>query len=172
MAKQSALTEQERADLVAYLDGELEGAAARSLEAKLTLDPAARAEADALKRTWDLLDYLPRAEPSPSFTYRTLERLTPVPAGRRFGPGRRWRPWALGMGWAAAVLAACVGGYAGMRLVRPRGPDGPDPRQQDQELVRDLRVIENKRLYEAVEDVEFLEKLDRPDLFGDDNADS
>jgi hypothetical protein len=76
------------------------------------------------------------------------------------------------MGWAAAVLAACVGGYAGMCLVRPRGPDGPDPRQQDQELVRDLRVIENKRLYEAVEDVEFLEKLDRPDLFGDDNADS
>jgi hypothetical protein len=30
-----------------------------------------------------------------------------------------------------------------------------------------LRVIENKRLYEEGEDMDFLHELDRPDLFGD-----
>src|SRR5262249_41070651 len=67
------LTDEDRANLVAYLDGELDAEAAQALEAKLSVDPTARAEADALKRTWELLDYLPRPEPSPSFTHRTLE---------------------------------------------------------------------------------------------------
>src|SRR4051812_30678918 len=75
----SGLSEQERADLVAYLDGELTGEAARALEAKITLDPQARAEAETLKRTWELLDFLPKPEPSASFTHRTLSRINPVP---------------------------------------------------------------------------------------------
>jgi anti-sigma factor RsiW len=36
------------AELVAYLDGELDAAAARRVEAKLASDPAARARADEL----------------------------------------------------------------------------------------------------------------------------
>ncbi len=73
MADKQPLSEQEKADLVAYLDGELGGEAARSLEAKITLDPAARSEAETLKRTWDLLDYLPR------------------PRRRRASPTARWK---------------------------------------------------------------------------------
>ena len=65
MPNSSPLNERERADLVAWLDGELEG-------------EAARAEADALRKTWELLDYLPRPEPSASFTHRTLSRLAPA----------------------------------------------------------------------------------------------
>jgi len=80
MTEPSHFSEQERADLVAYLDGELTGEAARALEAKLSLDPAARAEADALRRTWELLDFLPRPQPSLRFTHRTLERLSPLRA--------------------------------------------------------------------------------------------
>ncbi|MGL4555560.1 MAG: anti-sigma factor family protein, partial [Gemmataceae bacterium] len=53
------LTARERADLVAYLDGELSGEAAESMEAKLNLDPRMRAEAESLKKAWDLLDFLP-----------------------------------------------------------------------------------------------------------------
>lgn len=63
------------AELVAYLDGELEAAAARRVEARLASDPLARARAAALKKTFDLLDYLPRPEPSTTFTTRTLDRL-------------------------------------------------------------------------------------------------
>ena len=159
MADKQPLNEQEKADLVAYLDGELAGEAARSLEAKITLDPAARSEAETLKRTWDLLDYLPRPQPSPSFTNRTLERLTPVRAKAAL---RKRRPWLVGAGWAAALLAAVAAGYAGVGLaVRP-------PANPDQDLARDLRVIENKRYYDRVDDLDYLKQLDQSDLFGDD----
>jgi anti-sigma factor RsiW len=164
MTNTGPLNDEERADLVAYLDGELAGEAARALEAKLSLNPEARAEADALRRTWDLLDYLPRPEPSPSFTHRTLSRI--VPAQSRPGaPGawQRGRRWLVGVGWAAALLLAGLTGYAGYNLLAPREPG-------DKELVRDLRLIENKRLYDLVEDLEFLRALDDPDLFGDDNT--
>jgi anti-sigma factor RsiW len=163
MAKQSALTEQERADLVAYLDGELGRAESQALDAKLSLHPEARAEADALRRAWDLLDFLPRREPSPSFTERTMSRLPLASVRRRPGVVRRGRgPFWWG-GWAAAVLLAALGGYAGFRWGVPREPG-------ERELVRDLRVIENKRYYDSVEDLDFLRKLDQPDLFGDEEG--
>jgi anti-sigma factor RsiW len=160
----SPLNEREQADLVAYLDGELAGDAARAMETRLSLDPAVRAEAEALKRTWELLDFLPRPEPSATFTNRTLEKLPPVSAS---GPSSwlGWGPRLFGLVWAASLLLGVVAGYAGYNLLVSREPG-------DKELVRDLRLIENKRYYEAVEDVEFLRELDRPDLFGEDPADS
>ena len=164
MADKPPLTEQEKADLVAYLDGELGGEAARSLEAKISLDPVARAEAETLKRTWDLLDYLPKPEPSPSFTNRTLEKLAPVRA--KAAAARKPQPWLVGAGWAAAVLAAVAAGYAGVGLVvKP-------PANPDQDLTRDLRVIENKRYYDRVDDLDYLKQLDQSDLFGDDGPGS
>ena len=165
MSKSSSLTEQERADLVAYLDGELTEEAARSLETKLSLEPAARAEADSLKRTWELLDYLPKPQPSPSFTHRTLEKLAPIRTQAAPRPRRRF-PWPVGVGWAAAVLAAAAAGYAGVSITTT------PPVNPDQDLVRDLRIIENKRYYDRVDDLEFLKQLDEPDLFGDDVAGS
>lgn len=78
MSEPSPLSERERADLVAYLDGELTGEAARALEGKLSRHPEVRAEAEALRRTWAMLDFLPRAKPSTDFTHRTMEKLTPI----------------------------------------------------------------------------------------------
>jgi hypothetical protein len=76
------------AELVAYLDGELDPAAARKVEARLAKDPAARARAAELKKSFDLLDYLPRPEPSPTFTTRTLDKLPAIrPAVVGAGPG-------------------------------------------------------------------------------------
>jgi hypothetical protein len=131
MAERQPLSEQDRADLVAYLDGELKGEAARALQAKLQLHPEARAEAEALARTWDLLDYLPRAEPSPAFTERTLSRLV-VPT-RRLTTTRR-RPWLWGALWAAGLLAAFACGLAGYNLLAPRRP--PEVRENpDQQFL-------------------------------------
>ena len=70
------LNDDEKADLVAYLDGELDEPATQAVEAKIAADPDARAELDALKQTWGMLDYLPKTNPSPNFTNRTLERLS------------------------------------------------------------------------------------------------
>src|SRR5437764_5906332 len=123
------LDDAQREDLVAYLDGELDEETARALEAKLSLDSAVRAEADQLRRTWELLDYLPKAEPSASFTHRTLDRVSALrPGGAEpAGAGRR-RPWLVGLGWAAAALLAVTVGYAGVHLVYP-------PDRSDEELV-------------------------------------
>ena len=160
MSEPSQLSESERADLVAYLDGELTGEVSRALEAKLSLNPQARAEADALRQTWQMLDYLPRPQPTASFTHRTMERLTPLQSGER-----RWRTRCLGLGWAAALLLAGWSGYAGYNWFAPREPG-------DRELIHDLRLIENKRLYDRIEDLDFWRALDKPELFGDDPASS
>src|SRR5207247_35678 len=101
------LSEKDSDDRVAYLDGELDEDTAPQLEAKLTLDPEARAEADALEQTWGLLDYLPRPEPSPSFTHRTLERLAVRTSSIRKSAAARWL---VRLGWAAAVLLALGAG--------------------------------------------------------------
>ena len=70
------------------------------------------------------------------------------------------RVW-FGVGWAAALWLSVWGGNRGYRALSPREPG-------EQELVRDLRVIENKRFYDLVDDIDFLKKLDDPDLFGED----
>jgi anti-sigma factor RsiW len=152
MPERRPLTDEERADLVAYLDGQLDEPKAEEVAARLSLDPHVRSEADALDRVWGLLDYLPTAEPSPTFTHRTLERLTiRRPARRR---------WAVALGWAAAVLVAATAGFAGTAFLVPRD-------RTDEALARDLRVIDNRRLYEPIDDWDFLLELSQPDLFGD-----
>jgi anti-sigma factor RsiW len=163
MTKPTPLNDQERADLVAYLDGELTGEAARALEAKLSLHPEARAEAESLRRAWELLDYLPRPEPSSGFTGRTLSKLAPLrPPPPVAAPGRRWRWRGLlfGLAWAGALLLAALGGYAGFDRLVPREPT-------DEELLRDVRILENRRYYDLVDNVDFLRELDQPDLFGE-----
>src|SRR5262245_42756357 len=150
MADSSPLNKQEQADLVAYLDGELKGEAAQRVETRIALDPSVRAEAEALRRTWDLLDFLPRPELSSDFTQRTVSQAVPVRAGAKSAAAAPYRlPWLLGAGWAAAVLVAAAAGYTGSQLLVPKQPGEP-------ELVRDLRIIENKRLYELVGDMDFL----------------
>jgi anti-sigma factor RsiW len=165
MSEQQPLSDQERDDLVAYLDGELSEEEARALDAKLNLHPQARSEAEALRRTWELLDFLPRPEPSATFTHRTLERVVPLSGqalARSHQVRQRVRTGLFALGWAAALLLASVGGYAGYQVVNPPGPT-------EEDLVRDLRLIENKPLYDLVGDIEYLRALDDPSLFGVDD---
>jgi anti-sigma factor RsiW len=165
MKKPLHLSDDERAELVAFLDGELAGDAARAVEARINVDAAYRAEADSLKRAWEMLDFLPKSEPEPHFTERTLSKLSPVSsAGGRTSPvpERSWWFWpAVAGGWAVAFCVVLGLAYRGFGLAVPREPVEAD-------LVRDLRLIENKKAYENVEDFEFLRQLDQPDLFGED----
>jgi anti-sigma factor RsiW len=163
MSDPHSLNEHDRADLVAYLDGELRAEAARALEARISREPQVREEVVTLKRTWDLLDLLPQPEPSPDFTHRTVSRLELSRVGVTRPGWRHWRPYLFGAGWAAALVLAWFGGMGVYRLLAPR-------QVGDAELVRDLRLIENKRLYEVGEDIEFLKQLDHPELFGDERG--
>jgi hypothetical protein len=153
----------EDADLVAYLDGELHGDDARDVEGQLALDPAARARAEALKKTYDLLDFLPRTEPSPDFASRTLTHLGSAASGSAVRPVATPRPWAKAVGWAVAVLAAGGLGYAGHLLARPHlEAAAPAKRASEQ-----VRLLERLPLLLGADDLDFLHKLDAPDLFGE-----
>jgi anti-sigma factor RsiW len=164
----AALNEEDRANLVAYLDGELDEAATQAMEARLNLEPQLRAEADALRQTWGLLDYLPKAEPSATFTNRTLERLSlekmpvstqlAIPAQGRL----TWRSAAL---WAGGLVAATA---AGLGIGYYLGDPGPDASAEaDAPMIRHLRVAERWRYYENAEDLDFMRQLAQPDLFGE-----
>jgi anti-sigma factor RsiW len=172
MAESQPLNDDERAELIAYLDGELARTEAQSVEKRLHADPRYRAEADALRRTWNLLDFLPKPEPSANFTNRTVDRIgamRPAAGTSTGGPARRWL---LGLGWAAAVLLAVFVGYGATgRLVPGLPPAGRDlTPEAEQQLVRDLRLMEMMSLYQYVDDIPFLNELDRPELFGDDHG--
>jgi anti-sigma factor RsiW len=172
MANLPPLSEEERAELVAYLDGELPKPAAQALEAKLNTDPRLRTEVDTLRHTWEMLDYLPKPGPSANFTSRTLDRVSAIrPVSRPLKIGGRWRPWALGIGWAAAVFVAAVTGYSGGHWLSNRThQSAPDHAVDVQpQLVKDFHVIENRQLYERVDDMDFLRALLDPELFGEDN---
>src|SRR5262245_24325097 len=168
------LTDADRADLVAYLDGELGPDEQQGVEARLGRDPAARAEADTFKRVWELLDYLPRAEPSTDFTQRTLSRVSalPVEAVRPPASPPAAVPWyprpALGYpAWAALLVLALAWGY---RLAPPPEPAAPPPVDLDTDPVfaREPRLIELLPLYLPVETLDYLLRLDAPDAFEDD----
>ncbi len=160
------LTDEDREELTAYLDGEAEPDVRTRVEARLNRDPHWRAEADALKKAWDMLDHLPRTEPSATFTSQTLTKLSALRPTSSTTislpiPGRRI-PW--------AMIAMAVGGLMlgwiitnGLLKNRQRSLDLNDP-----QLVQDLRLIDGLPLYTSVESLEFLQSLDHPERFGAD----
>jgi anti-sigma factor RsiW len=165
------LSEEDRENLVAYLDGELDEETARAIEARINVDPDVRAEADALKQAWEMLDFLPRPEPSSNFTHRTMERLTlQGPLSTMTMPrqrdGRRGPSWLLR---TAGLIFVAAAGFALAVLLWPKPPPSTGSDQLDAILIEDMRVIENKHLYDHVEDLDFLKKLDEADLFDADS---
>lgn len=145
-------------ELVAYLDGELPPALAEAVEKRLARDPDYRRRLHDLQRAWDLLDVLPRTEPSAAFTSSTLEMVavhaeSAAATADRHRTRRRWFVAAVASG---GVLASSLLGWTlGNRL-------WPSP---DEPLLRDLPVVERVDEYLLAEDIEFLRLLDQAGLF-------
>jgi anti-sigma factor RsiW len=168
MAEPQSLNDGEREELIAYLDGELTEIEAQSVEKKLHGDPKYRAEADALRQTYNLLDYLPRPAPSQAFTNRTLERVSVVRPTLALPSSGGLRRWVLRLCWVAAVLLVGLAGYAGVaRLPSSQKATQDLTEEQEAELARDYRVLEELGQAQHVNDIFLLYELDRPDLFGD-----
>ena len=153
---------------------ELDERAAEAMATKLSLDAKLRAKAEAYQRTWDILDVLPRPEPSSSFTTRTLSHAIPVPSGQQIVPPSSLtlqtmpafptpRP-SVGF-WIASiaiVVAAGTGGYFAHRAWAP----APKVVAADPPL-EDYPLMKNLRLYRNVDDMDYLKRLDSPEMFGD-----
>ena len=126
------LNPEERANLVAYIDGELTDHESRVIATKLTQSATARHEVDSLKKTWELLEYLDRPHASEAFPERTLTSIRAIETR-----GSSWDYEGAVMGLAGARLALVVGrggGFAVARLradsvglARPQRPARPRP---------------------------------------------
>ncbi len=186
-------TDELTAELVAYLDGELDPQRNEAVSAKISINSKVRAEADSLKRTWDLLDHLPRPEPSPNFTERTLSRIEPLRQTSPTAPTiNGLAPAALRTSSTAPIPMAPVAKSVRQRLISAalwtisifglagagfvvRGQIAErlramDEREQDAKILSERRLLQNLRAYRHVDDLEFLEALDSPDLFGVEQA--
>lgn len=163
--EQQRLSPGERASLVAYLDGELNEAETRAISTKLTQSPTARREVEALEKTWELLEHLPRLKAPDDFTERTLTGVrTFEEKGGRLETAlarllRRSSQVALWVGLAALAFGF---GY----VLSNRGWPSPSAR-----LARDLSIAEHLEEYREVGDYPFLKQLANSPEFGTDRDD-
>src|ERR1700722_18143506 len=166
-------------ELIASLDGELSERDHEDMERRLNADPALRREADELKRAWELLDFLPQAEPSPAFASRTLDRLSvarPALTATRQAAAAppmetliesQRNPWLRRTALIGAALAIFGIGYVLPGVYFKQTPRELTQSEMEEQMARDLRVIDHLNLYQHGEELGFVAGLDQPDLFGD-----
>jgi anti-sigma factor RsiW len=153
-AEASAIDE----ELVSYLDGELDAAAAARVERRMAEDPRYAARINQLQRAWDLLDTLQRTDPDDDFARSTVEMVTVQAVEEAKSQNlqvvrRRNLAW---LAIVALLLLSAATAYAvfNHRLSLP-----------DRQLVRDLPVIERVDQYRSIDSLEFLKQLERENLF-------
>lgn len=167
MEKITRFTPEERDNLTAYLDGELEEKVAAEIEHKLTRSEVARREVEILSRTWDLLNLLPRPHVSEEFSRKTMSmaRLESRP------PSWDWYTrLTVGVRRTAVLTAWCAGlaalAYLGFQATNRWIPD------PSRKLVDELPLIENLDHYREIGDIEFLNQLQKSGLFKDEVPDA
>ena len=167
MEKITRFTPEERENLTAYLDGELDEKVAAEIENKLTRSEVARREVEILSRTWDLLNLLPRPPVSEEFSRKTMSmaRLESQPASwdwyTRLTVGLR-RTLTLCV-WSVALALFAIIGYLSTNVWIP------DPSRK---LVEELPLIENLDVYKEIGDIEFLTQLQKSGTFKEEVSDA
>lgn len=131
--------DERRADLILYLEGELEPAERAELEAHLATCAACAAALEAERRLSGTLGALPGFQPAADFEARFWARI----ARERDEPARGLsglltRRLALAFGGIAALALAVV-------LALRAGPTGPEPEA-------DLQIVANPEDYQLLED--------------------
>ena len=162
--RQSMQTDPMHEELSAYLDGELDATSVRRVEDRLARDADYRSDLQRMERAWGLLDRLPRATVDEAFTKTTIEMVAlaaseDAQAVSAEQPRRRRRRRLLG---AAGMLAAGLIGFViGTQI-------WTDP---DEQLLRDLPVLQNFERYYQADDIEFLRMLEKEGLFEESDGD-
>lgn len=154
----------EQAEMVSYLDGELDVQQVADVEKRLSEDHEYRLRLQQLQQAWDLLDELPRSRADDQFTRSTVE-IVVVKARdeiNQLGHLPAWRrqlPLLLGL---LLVLAITFTGY----LFSWRAATADNRR-----FLEDLPVIEQVSEYRQAESVEFLRLLVKEGLFETEHED-
>lgn len=151
-------------ELSAYLDGELDTENVRRVEDRLARDVDYRSELQRMERAWGLLDRLPRATVDEAFTKTTIEMVAlaaseDAQAVLAEQPRRRRRRRLLGV--VGMLAAGLIGFVIGTQV-------WTDPNEQ---LLRDLRVLQNFERYYQAGEIEFLRMLEKEGLFEESDGD-
>lgn len=150
----SALSELDREQLGAYLDGELDAESTLALERRLENETSLRAELEQLSALDGVLDRLPASTVGPAFTESTVEIVALRGVREEKAAPRRWAA-------AAAVLVAlAAAGWFGYAVASAGGG-------YDDQLARDLPLLQRLDAYQNIQDVEFLRLLDSEGVFSD-----
>lgn len=162
---------QELEKLVAYLDGEVSEQEAIEVEQALSSSEQTRAQVDSLERTWELLDKLPIPKASDEFTDKTLSTIKTMELEAQEAVSQQRsglslskasqdqiRKLAVISGWSVGLALSIFVGY---QLTNQWLPDKPVP------LVEDFSFIENLDIYSEVQDLEFLEQLQKSGIFNE-----
>lgn len=158
--EQLRLTPDERADLVAYIDGELPEAHARSMSTKITLSATARREVEMLQKTWELLDHLPKPMLGEQFAEKTVTNihLMELKTSAWAPQAKRVGQWSgIGLLYTVVAAASLGAGYGAVRWILP------DPSER---LVRELDLAEHLDEYLEVGSLDFLDELVNSPDFG------
>ena len=150
---EAQLTRADRADLVAYLDGELDAVEQQRIEQLLVDSERACREVEALSGTWEALNLLRPVRASEQFTSGTLERIETERLHGGASPdrwGRIARRVTIVAGWCASLALAASVGFAVVQYA------WPNPSQL---LIEDLPLIEKLLDYREVGSIEFLKDL-------------
>lgn len=154
------LTEEQRTEIVAYLDGELDPKAAEKVRRMLVEDVNARREAEELTIAWEALDSLGDVKASGDFTERTLTSIQALAETEQHTQTQSFdfrRGTFLG-GWLLGIVASAITGFCVTNWAVP---------DESQELVRELELIESLPRYERVGSVELLNELEKQELFNE-----
>lgn len=158
---QTRLNDEERANLVAYLDGEADASVARSLEEKVARSVSVRKEVEALEKTWGMLDWLPRPEAPADLASQTITRIHTQQLHAEQLEGRIKFGAAVAIklaAWAVCAVIVFGIGFVSLRFLW---------RDPSRELIEDLPIVENLESYRAIPDVKFLDDLSRLGIFVD-----
>jgi anti-sigma factor RsiW len=145
-------------EIVAYLDGELDAEAEARVVRHLSEDATYRSRLGQLQHAWDLLDNLRRTEADDEFVNSTVAMVA-VQAEQESKSQQMRVVRQRSLAWlalTAVVLLSVASGYFVLHRRMTRG---------DRNLVRDLPVIERVDEYRNIDDIDFLKRLERENLF-------
>jgi anti-sigma factor RsiW len=145
-------------ELVAYLDGELDAENEARVVRRLAEDAGYRARLVQLQRAWDMLDTLQRSEADDELVHSTVAMVA-VQAAEEAKTQKVRIVRRQTMAWLAVVLLVAVSAATAYAVIQQRLS------RPNRELVRDLPVIERVDEYRNIGNVEFLQQLQRENLF-------
>ncbi|HSG73251.1 MAG TPA: hypothetical protein VLA12_22740 [Planctomycetaceae bacterium] len=161
MSKIKRLNPEDRENLVAYLDGELDDSTTSAVEEVLSESQVARHEVEMLTRTWEMLDLIPKEHASPDFTQTTLQTVRLADTNEPGMTSEQVVPYLrLVMGILIWLTGTVLASWAGFMITRAWTPNPAE------ELIQDLPVVENLHRYQKLEledqgMIEFLQELER-----------